>query len=120
MIENKFQVIKYRGKEIWIADYSNTEFEEALPILHYVEEKILSSGRKDILLLDIVSNIKLNSKNNANVKEFAKKVDPYLDKYAVVGVGGLVKAIATSLKIFNLIKIKLFDTEDEALEYLAS
>lgn len=120
MIEDKFQIITYKGKEVWIADYSNTEFEESLPILHFVEEKILSSGRKDILLLDIVSNIKLNSKNNAKVKEFAKTVDPYLAKYAVVGVAGLIKAIATSLKIFNLIKIRLFDTKEEALEYLIS
>lgn len=111
---------EYRNNQtILIVDYSNLRFEQLTELMELAKRTILKGGKKDQLLLDIVEGVKIDRNTSGALKSFAKDVKPFLKRYAVVGVKGSTRVLATMLKTLNLIDIEFCKSKDEALKQLA-
>lgn len=118
MMSEHVKVERHNGKEIWIADYSDLAFEQLEPKFEIAKKMVISSGKRDLLWIDIASGVKMNRKTGDALKAFASDVQPYIKEYTAVGVSGFVRPFATMLRVVGLFSVKLFGTKQEAIDYL--
>lgn len=119
-MDGKIFTENYKGKEILVVDYTKLQFGDVNALMEKAKSKIMNSGKKDILLLEIVRDIKTDKDTSSNLKRYTKEINPFVSKYAIVGLSGLPKILASTLRIVKLISFELFDNESKAKDYLTS
>ncbi len=119
-LENLLTIERYNGKDIWIGDFSNLEHRDIEKLLDLQLKQMKNSGKHDILLLHRVHNVKLNQSTGETLKKFGNAASPFVAKFAAVGVTGIAKIFATSLRILRIIDVKFCDTDLDAKKYLVA
>lgn len=113
--------IFHKGINIFYMDFSNLTTKEDImeKILEY-NRFIISQEENSIHALTNVQNIFFNKDIFQNFHEFVLKNKPYIKKSAIIGVDGLTKVMFNA--ILNLTKrdLKLFNTIEEAKDFLAN
>lgn len=127
MVEG-FSKTTYKGKEIYFTDYSQfakdktTQKEKTIRLRREVTAEYLGKPLNSVLTLLNVTDFFFDMDVlKAFKEEYIPKQQPIEKKSAVVGVKGLVKAAYNFVVGFSSgSKVKLFNTIEEAKEWLIS
>ncbi len=115
--------IEYKGKQILIADYRDLEPKEFIEKLTLSAKMILEvPPPTKILSLSDFRGAVASKEVMAKLKELGPQVEARTEKNAIVGIHGIRHVL---LSAYNRVagasnNQKLFDTQEEALEWLVS
>jgi hypothetical protein len=116
--------IEYKGKQIYYVDYSNIKTsEEFLAIIkstNAFREKLKRDGIKDLLMLVNISESFVYGDVLTEIKKAASQTKELIAKEAIVGITGSKKILLRVLQSFAKMDFKIFDTEEEAKDWLVS
>lgn len=118
-MEDRISFKWYRSKKIHIVDYSDLALGDLGKLMALSKRKIIESEGTDLLLLEIVRRIKVNKHTSSSLRKYTTAINPSISKYAVVGATGATKIFIKTLRVLKIIDSSLWDTEKEALTYLA-
>lgn len=116
----------YKGKTIICVDYSGfasdktTQKEKTIKLRKSVTEEYSKYPPKSVLGIVNFNNFYFDMDVLNVFKEELVKCDPYEKKAAVIGVKSLLKAAYNFVVGFTKPNYKVFDTEEEAKEWLVS
>jgi hypothetical protein len=118
------QFIEYKGQSIYYVDYSNIktndEFMSVIKQSNSFREKVKSEGRKNLLMLVDVSGSFVYGDVLTEIKKAGKITKEITLKEAVVGISGGKKILLKIVQSFTNMNLKVFDTLDEAKDWLVS
>jgi hypothetical protein len=118
------QFIEFKGKEIYYVDYSgiktNEDFLTVIRQTNTFREKIKAEGKKDLLLLVDITGSFVYGEVLSEIKKAGKITKEITSKEAVVGITGGKKILLNIVKSFSNMNIKVFDTVEDAKEWLAN
>jgi serine/threonine-protein kinase len=113
--------ITYRGKEILLRDYSHLDPAASRRV---IESSLLSThdlvleGRRGLLVMTDMTEWYADKEIMEKVKKIAALIRPCTARFAAVGVKGIQTVLISAMVRTSGLDIKLFDTRDEALEWL--
>ena len=112
--------IEHRGKRIAKLDFAGiVEEQQALDAIAEAATIIQSQPPKSLYTVTLVKGSRFNSAVLSAVKKLAADNIPYVKAGAIVGMGTLHKAAYLTVMYFSKRTIPAFDTEAEALEWIA-
>ena len=115
--------LQHRGKEIYFVDLANcTTADELIEAIHvgneFRAEYILPYGKRDLLLLVDIAKSPVFGEAFHELKRTGKELQPITKKKAFIGLNSAKK---TLMNIYNKVtfnSVKVFDTKEEALNWL--
>jgi hypothetical protein len=113
--------INHKGKKIMIVDYRQCKStEDTLKVLEQVRQEYMKTNEMIISLNDFRdaygSNEFMKKANELGKELFDKRTI----KTAAIGVTGIKKILVNAYNVFVKNKIMIFDTKEEALDWLAA
>lgn len=122
MNNNGARFIDYKGKQIYFVDYSNiksnVEFLSVIKGTNAFREKVKAEGKRDLLMLVDVTGSFVYGEVLDEIKKAGKQTKEITAKEAVVGVTGAKKVLLMVVQAFTKMNIKVFNTVEEACEWL--
>jgi hypothetical protein len=116
------QFIEYKGKSIYYVDYSdiktNEEFMAVIRQSNGFREKVKAEGKKNLLMLVDVSGSFVYGDVLTELKKAGKITKEITVKEAVVGISGGKRILLKIVQSFTNMNLKVFDTIDEAKDWL--
>jgi hypothetical protein len=115
----KLKWINYKGKRILSADYSGLNEQEMLKQLEHGTSMWLKE-KEPILYYGNFTNTTISTEFMQKANELGKQTNKLTERMAVVGLTSGVRSIL--LNTYNMMtgsKMKVFKTEQEAMDYLA-
>jgi hypothetical protein len=111
--------ISHKGKKILYVDYTKCKSpKETLDVLELVRQEYLKSNEMMITVNDFrdayASSEFMNKVSELGKQLFTKRTI----KSAAVGVAGIKKILVNAYNIFAENKVTLFDTKEEALDWV--
>jgi hypothetical protein len=118
------QFIEYKGKSIYYVDYSNIktndEFMSVIKQSNGFREKVKSEGKNNLLMLVDISGSFVYGDVLTEIKKAGKITKEMTMKEAVVGISGGKKILLKIVQSFTNMNLKVFDSIDEAKDWLVS
>jgi hypothetical protein len=117
-MEERIRLIQHGGKSVILVDANKCTAEEATKV--FVDERavVAACAPKSALTLTDVTDTMFDNATIDAIKETIRLNGPHVRAAAVVGVLGLKKIILTALTTLTGRSLKLFDTREEALDWL--
>jgi len=116
------QFITHNGKEIYFIDYSNLKFEkdflEAIHSTNEFRERVMASGKKDLLMLVDFTNSFVYGNAFSEIKRSGKLTQSITKRTAVIGITGAKKALLDIMNTITTLNVKPFDSLDDAMNWL--
>ena len=116
--------VDYKGKQIYFVDYSNiktnSEFLTIIKQTNAFREKIKAEGKKDLLMLVDISGSFVYGEVLEEIKKAGKFTKEITAREAVVGITGGKKILLKIVQAITNMNLKVFDTVEEAQEWLVS
>jgi len=118
MDRSKF--IQHKGREIYMLDCSDCKPEEIVLIIDECARQVQSRPEKSVRTLTIAGGGRFDNQVLQKLKDLTQGNAPYVDKAAVVGITGLYKVVMNTIKLFSKREFHLFDSVEDAKDFLAS
>ena len=116
----RVRFITHKGATILKVDLSHSPtVEENVRVLDKAKAIIGAQAPGSVLLLTDVTKAHFNARGVAEIKEFSRFNTPYLKASAVLGVSGIYKVVYEAVIKLVGRPIVCFDTEEQALDWLA-
>ena len=117
-MNERISFVKHSGKEILYCDFSTLMTTKIIELLDKCYELIKT--KEDLLLLFDVTNASIFGEAFEHAKDFAKRIQPYRKKSALIGVSGPKQMLLKSILLFSgsAKKVQAFSTKEEALDWL--
>jgi hypothetical protein len=112
--------ITYKGKEIHSLNFANLKKEELIQGTIEAGRMIQSCPAGSCLTLTDVAGVIFDSEVVKAFKEMAEGNKNFVRAGALINVTGLQKVIYRGIVLFTKRNLQLFDSRDEALEWLAT
>lgn len=112
--------VVHKSKRIFIMDCTNASLQEMNTVIDDCIRQVRSQPEKSVLTLTIAGNTAFSGETIAKLKELARDNTPYVKAGAVVGITGLYKVVFNAVAMFSKRRFYLFDTAEEALDFLAA
>lgn len=112
----------YKGKELLLRDYSGLDPERSERV---IESSLLSThdmvleGKKGILMLVDMTGWTADRRSVEKMKKIAGLLRSHADRLAAVGVSGIQTILINSMRRESGLDIQIFDTREEAMDWLA-
>ena len=117
----RVQFVQHRGVSILKVDFSHlTKIEESIALLREATAIISKQQPRSVRLLTDVTGAAFNPKGVEELKRFSAAATPFVKASAAIGVSGLGRVIFEAVIKFIGRNIASFDTEAEALDWLAN
>ncbi len=111
--------VTHKGKQICVLDFSGfTRAEDALPHIAEARREVTSQPLGSLLTVTDVSGSHFNTAVVTALKELAAADKPHVKAGAVVGMHGIQRAIYVAVMQFTGRKLPVFNTRDEAMDWL--
>ena len=112
--------IEHKGKKIFFQDFSNLYYDtEAIKReLEQVQAEVLTHPKDSLLILSDFRGTNITSELMPIMNEASAKTKDHAHKTAVLGVTGIKRALADLLTSFTGQKLKYFNTEYAAKDWL--
>jgi hypothetical protein len=113
------RLIEHRGRQVLLLDYSGIR--DPAEALRYIEESkriVEKHPPKSLRVLTDSTDSHYDGTVVQALKELARHDEPFVFASAVVGVVGLKKVVLTGVNLFSKRKIVMFDSRQEALDWL--
>jgi len=118
------QFIEYKGKQIYYVDYSNIktnpEFLAIIKQTNAFREKVKSEGKRDLLMLVDFSGSYVFGEVLEEIKKAGKITKELTSREAVVGITGGKRILLKIVQKITNMNISVFDTVEEAKNWLVS
>jgi len=111
--------IDHKGKRIFMLDCSGCKPADIHVIIDECARVVQSQPPKSVMTMTIAGGGKFDNEIITKLKELTKANEPYVKKAAVVGMTGLYKVVLTAVSMFSKREFHLFDTEEEAKDFLS-
>ncbi|PLY02705.1 MAG: hypothetical protein C0623_03495 [Desulfuromonas sp.] len=112
--------IQHKGREIYMLDCSDCKPQDISDIIDECARQVRSRPEGSVRTLTIAGGGKFDNNVLQKLKELTQGNAPYVDRAAVVGITGLYKVVMNTVKLFSKRQFHLFDTVEEAKDFLAS
>ena len=112
--------IDYRGRRIFQLDCSGCTAQEITAIIAETARQVRSEPLASVRTVTVAGGGRFDQETIRQLKELTKGNAPYVDRAAVVGISGLYKVVIMAVSAFSRRNFHLFDTLDEALDFLAA
>jgi hypothetical protein len=110
----------HKGKKIMIVDYTKCKtVQDTLDVLEKVRQEYLKTNEMIISLNDFREAYGSNEFMQKASQLGKELFDKRTHKTAAIGVVGIKKILVNAYNVFVKSKITLFDTKEEALDWLA-
>ena len=114
------RVIDHRGKKILFFDFSHCKKEDIKPIIDDAKQWFLTKRPRSVLTLTDVTEARYDTGTLRIFKEFTLHNKPYVKAGAVVGITNpLMKIAYRAVTTFSKRNLPIFNTREEALDWLA-
>lgn len=111
--------IDYRGKKIYLMDYSGLKEVEMIALTNQHAEVVVREAKESYFIANYD-----NTYGTANYMKaahaFTQVTKPFIPKGAFLGIHGPKVALLKGVTYFLNVNFKAFETEQEALDFLAS
>ncbi|MBS1681206.1 MAG: STAS/SEC14 domain-containing protein [Bacteroidetes bacterium] len=112
--------LNHKGKEVIVVDYSGCTGDQAIEVLDLVKSLIIAE-KKNCVVLYVTSKEKHTSpKFMRHLEKTLPEIEPFIERQAIVGVTLVKEWIVRGVNHWAEKKTFVFDTSDQALDYLAS
>jgi hypothetical protein len=111
--------VEHKGKQIFSMDCRDTSLQEMNEIIEECILQVRSQPEKSVLTLTIAGGSAFSGETITRLKEVARDNTPYVKAGAIVGVTGLYKIIFNAVAMFSKRRFYLFDSIEEAMDFLA-
>ena len=112
--------IEHKGREIYMLNFTDCTPEEIVPIIEECTRQVQARAQGSVRTLTVAGNGSFNNEVINKLKDLTKDNAPYVEKAAVVGITGLYKVVMNAVKMFSKREFHLFDSIEEAKDFLAS
>lgn len=112
--------IHHNGREIYVLDCSDCKPDEIVGIIDECARQVRVRPQQSVRTLTIAGGGRFDNNVLQKLKELTQGNAPYVEKAAVVGITGLYKVVMNTIKLFSKREFHLFDTVEEAKEFLAA
>lgn len=109
---------EFAGQEVFVLKFDVNSPEEAVPVIDECARQVRSRPEGSVLTLTIVSRGMFDTEFISRLKELTHGNKPFVRKAAVVGITGVYKIALSAVNIFSKREFGVFDTEEEAIQYL--
>jgi len=113
------QFVEHNSKRIFRMDCRNASLEEMNAVIEECIRQVRTQPEKSVLTLTIAGGSAFSGETIAKLKELARDNAPYVKAGAIVGVTGLYKVVFNAVAMFSKRRFYLFDTPEEAMDFLA-
>ncbi len=117
MERSKF--IQHKGRELYVLDCSDCKPDDIVGIIDECARQVQVRPIKSVRTLTIAGGGKFDNNVLQKLKTLTQDNAPYVDRAAVVGITGLYKVVMNTIKHFSKREFHLFDSVDEAKDFLA-
>lgn len=111
--------IMHEGKEIFLMDYSGLKEAEMIALTNQHAAIVVTEGKECYFIANYEDTYGTPDYMRA-AHAFTKATKPFIPKGAFLGVRGPKVALLKGVTFFLNVNFKAFDTEKEALDFLAS
>ncbi len=117
---DRVKYLKHKGTEILVQDLTDSKsIEENIAVFDQTQGIIAGRPDKSVLLLTVLINTHYSPQAVDRLKRFSVEVTPHIRASAAVGITGIKKVVYQALSKLIGRKIHLFDTVEQALDWLA-
>ncbi len=113
------RIVEHKGKSILYNDFSRCDGEQLVQAIEQAKAAIQHMPPASVRLLTDVRETEMSRKTSALIKEYSSHNTPFVARSAVVGVSGLKKLIYNTIVGLTGRSISLFDTVEQAMDWLA-
>lgn len=111
--------IEHRGKQIFYMDCSNATVQEMNSVIDECILQVRNKPEQSVLTLTVAGGSSFSGETIARLKELARDNAPYVKAGAIVGIKGLYKVVFSAVSMFSKRRFHLFETAEEAMDFLA-
>ena len=112
--------IDHHGTRILLLDYSGLrDPQEAVAEIEKSKKLVATHPPHSLRVLTYVQDARYNTAVLQSMKELAAHNAPYVKASAIVGMSGLHRIAYQAVILFSRRKIQIFDTQEQALDWLA-
>jgi hypothetical protein len=119
-MEERIRYISHKGKQILLVDITNCSAEEMMKLAQIVPSYLADEPPSSVLLLADFSGSKFDKAAFETLKQATVLDRPHLKRSAWVGTDALPKVFYENLKAFSQRDLPIFNTREEALEFLVT
>ena len=118
----RIRFVLHKQRRVLLYDFTNlTDTSDALELIPQARKIAAEQSENSIYTLTDISESRYDRAVTAALQDLAKHYKPYVIAGAAVGVSGLQKVVFRSILAFSGRKnIQLFDTREQALDWLAA
>ena len=116
---DRAKFVEHKGRQIYLMDCSNASLAEMNQVIEACERDVRSQPEKSVYTLTVAGGSSFSSETISRLKELARGNTPYVIASSIVGVTGLYKVVFNAVAMFSKRRFYLFDTVEEALDFLA-
>ena len=118
-MHDRIRFVDHQGKKILLVDFSNCQANEVEEVARRVPDYVTVQPRGSVLVLTDFTGAAFDRDATRAVKETAVFDKPFVKKSALIGTEDLPASFYEELKNFSRREMTIFDTRDEALNWLA-
>lgn len=111
--------IMHEGKEIFLMDYSGLKESEMIALTNQHAAIVVTEGKESYFIANYEDTYGTPNYMKA-AHAFTKATKPFIPKGAFLGIHGPKVALLKGVTFFLQVNFKAFNTEQEALDFLAS
>lgn len=112
--------VEHKGQRIFAMDCTGATLEEMNEVIEECIKQVRSQPEQSTLTMVVAGGTAFSSETISSLKELARGNAPYVKASAIVGITGLYKVVFNAVALFSKRRFDLFDTADEAMDYLAA
>ena len=116
---DRAKFVEHKGKQIFVMDCRDATLDEMNAVIEECILQVRKQPEKSVFTLTISGGSAFSGETISKLKEVARDNTPYVKAGAIVGVKGLYKVVFNAVAMFSKRRFYLFDTVDEAMDFLA-
>ncbi len=116
---DRAKFVEHKGTQIFSMDCRDASLEDMNTIIEECIHQVRRQPEKSVLTLTIAGGGAFSGDTISRLKQVARDNTPYVKAGAIVGVTGLYKVVFNAVAMFSKRRFYLFDTVEEAMDFLA-
>lgn len=117
---DRIKFIPYRGKKLFMMDFSNCSLEETTVLIDEARKIIVTQPPKSLLSYTDLTNATATPEVVKEFRDFAKDNALYVKAGVVVGLNGLMRMVVDAVNRFTQREIRVFDDPVKAKNWLVN
>jgi hypothetical protein len=117
-MHERVRFLKHREQAVLLIDFSHCTPQEMMQVVNEAQQQIARHPHNSLLTLGDFTDAQINKQVAMRIKEVLVLDRPFVKRSALVGTASLPKAFYDNFKSFSRRDFPIFDTREEALEWL--